>query len=549
MAVYILDISRLSAQTIVEDEATPSVMENIPGKLLITEVNFKNSDGDWVEFLYLSPSNLSINLKGISFQDDKIFKTVENDFYLKPNQYGTLFFKKNDPDKAPVLSTPYQGLTATTEQIIVIDKDNTIIDAVCWTSDKPTASEIKDMEKLFEKKGWKSPDINSCVPSGSVKSGNSIIRQNSLDSGTSNDWVTTDHPTPGSQNIANAPEVTAATHQTNETTTPAEEQVITTHPSQIETIAPEEAWVEETSSEEWNEVPISLATSAPPEISSVNKKTSTSTKATSTKKSKEPDFRNGNLSTEIIISEIMPNPEKDDNKNEWIELTNKGNKEINMGNWQLDDIEGGSKPYILSDEISIEAGKTLLVSISESKISLGNKEDSVRLINFEGEAVDEISYEEAPKEQSYARIVVQKENGDEEEQWQWTAESTPDQPNPVYQELTGIIVEDPDFENYSFTFQLTDQAVKTVFFSESVIPGPLAKTTFIKGTELKAVLVEKDGGYELKSYEIINAPALPSETSILLPMLVSTGVIMGGVGFWWYKKKYLPSKRHAEALP
>lgn len=529
------------AQSIDEANATPSVTEDIPGKILLTEVNFKNSEGDWVEFFYLATGNASINLKGFSFQDDKIFKTIENDFFLEPNKYGVLFFKKNNADKTPSAYTMREGLTGTTDQIIVLDKNKHILDAVCWSNDKPTTSEIADMKKLFEAKGWLFEDPKSCVSSQNVKNSESIIRLNTIDTNTKDDWVISSHPTPGSQNIANAQE-TPITKETTKT-----EPAIPTVTEPIPMTITEEVnspiiELSDQDSEEGktDETNISLATTAPPETKTSAVKSSSKkqiTKKSSTKKKTgQPIYSNGDISTAIIISEFMPNPEKDDTKNEWIELTNKGTEAINLGNWQLDDIEGGSKPYIFSDKTIIEGGKTLLIAVSESKVSLGNAKDSVRLINFEGEVVDEISYEEAPKGQSYARITLQKENGEEEEEWQWLKDSTPNALNPIYQEITATILGNPDFANYSFEAQVGKNETKKFFFDEALIPGPLAQSTFTKGTVIKAVIITKGEDYQLKSYEIIN-PGTPEPAVNFLPTIIaSMSVIIFGYGFWWHKK-------------
>ena len=48
----------------------------------------------------------------------------------------------------------------------------------------------------------------------------------------------------------------------------------------------------------------------------------------------------------VIISEFLPNPEGKDQENEWIELYNQSNQIANLSNWQLDDQEGGSSPFI-----------------------------------------------------------------------------------------------------------------------------------------------------------------------------------------------------------
>ncbi|MFN7088246.1 MAG: lamin tail domain-containing protein, partial [Candidatus Paceibacteria bacterium] len=46
----------------------------------------------------------------------------------------------------------------------------------------------------------------------------------------------------------------------------------------------------------------------------------------------------------LVVNEFMPNPKGNDAEGEWIELKNTGADRINLLNWQLDDIEGGSQP-------------------------------------------------------------------------------------------------------------------------------------------------------------------------------------------------------------
>jgi len=103
---------------------------------------------------------------------------------------------------------------------------------------------------------------------------------------------------------------------------------------------------------------------------------------------------------DLIISEFIPNPIGSDDS-EWIELYNASNKKINLSGWQLDDADGGSKPYISSTS-TIEANSFLLLNKKDTKLSLNNSNDSVRLLTPASELWQEISYEKIPEGQSYA---------------------------------------------------------------------------------------------------------------------------------------------------
>lgn len=104
---------------------------------------------------------------------------------------------------------------------------------------------------------------------------------------------------------------------------------------------------------------------------------------------------------DLIISEFIPNPVGSDD-NEWIELYNASDEEINLYAWQLDDQEAGSKAYEFSTSTVILAKDFLLLAREETKITLNNSSDSVRLLNPLGGVYQEVVYEKIPEGKSYA---------------------------------------------------------------------------------------------------------------------------------------------------
>ncbi len=107
--------------------------------------------------------------------------------------------------------------------------------------------------------------------------------------------------------------------------------------------------------------------------------------------------------------------------NEFTEIYNPGPDEIDLENWQLDDEEDkGSRPYTFPEDSEIKAGEYLSLPYSETKITLNNSGDWVRLLWPSGQAIDEIEYGEAPKAESYNKM-----NGD----WCWSLEPTPAEQN------------------------------------------------------------------------------------------------------------------------
>ena len=116
------------------------------------------------------------------------------------------------------------------------------------------------------------------------------------------------------------------------------------------------------------------------------------------------DFNKENL----IISEFMSNPVGSDDM-EWIEIYNSSDKEIDLTGWRLDDQEGGSKPYIFPANSNIVSSEFLVISREESKLSLNNSGDAVRLLTPLEDLWQEVVYETIPEGQSQAWDFVNHE--------------------------------------------------------------------------------------------------------------------------------------------
>lgn len=156
-------------------------------EILITEVHFKNANNDKV--IITSFNDSPVNLKNWSFKDDSIIHTIPSDYLLEQNKTIELIFNQTSQSALPIINAQKKGLTATTEQIILLDPQKQVIDAVCWTSDKPTTAEIKDHKELFNLLGWNSPDINSCISSTKISKNEYIKRINQNDTDSKMDWA------------------------------------------------------------------------------------------------------------------------------------------------------------------------------------------------------------------------------------------------------------------------------------------------------------------------------------------------------------------------
>jgi len=134
------------------------------------------------------------------------------------------------------------------------------------------------------------------------------------------------------------------------------------------------------------------------------------------------ETKQSSYAEKIYINEIFPSPSEGE---EWIELKNNTNEEIDLTNWILDDVEGGSKYYIIP-ELKIPPHSYISISKSQSGIAFNNNGDEVRLFDNEGYLVNKVIYPSTALDKSY---IFQDGN------WIWS--------NTATQEQKNILDEDP----------------------------------------------------------------------------------------------------------
>ncbi|MFH1656739.1 MAG: lamin tail domain-containing protein [Candidatus Nealsonbacteria bacterium] len=107
----------------------------------------------------------------------------------------------------------------------------------------------------------------------------------------------------------------------------------------------------------------------------------------------------------IVLNELLPSPEGSDAENEWIEIFNQNDFEIDISNWKIQDVEGKTTTYIFPEKTIIPSKEYLVVYRPETKITLNNDKDGLNLIQPNNEIIDSIKYEKAKNNQSYVRIL------------------------------------------------------------------------------------------------------------------------------------------------
>ena len=120
----------------------------------------------------------------------------------------------------------------------------------------------------------------------------------------------------------------------------------------------------------------------------------------------------------VVFNEVLPSPEGSDSENEWIELYNSNDLEIDLSGWKIKDTTGSVKEHIIDNKIP--ASGYLILRRPETNITLNNDGDGLILLNPNEEVVDSITLGKAVQGQSYIKTSSE---------WTWTTTPTPNSQN------------------------------------------------------------------------------------------------------------------------
>ncbi|OGD67524.1 hypothetical protein A3F08_01000, partial [Candidatus Berkelbacteria bacterium RIFCSPHIGHO2_12_FULL_36_9] len=136
------------------------------------------------------------------------------------------------------------------------------------------------------------------------------------------------------------------------------------------------------------------------------------------------------LSDQLIINEIHPHP-LTGTDDEFVEIFNSGNQKIDLFGWKIDDVEnGGSQPYILTENDRITNKEYIAYYKTKTKIGLNDDGDIVRLIRPDGVIINtNVNYLKAEENYSYSRV------GNE---WKWSTVVTPNKENIIIEPIKEV---------------------------------------------------------------------------------------------------------------
>jgi hypothetical protein len=124
----------------------------------------------------------------------------------------------------------------------------------------------------------------------------------------------------------------------------------------------------------------------------------------------------------IVINEILPSPNGPDEEEEWIEISNQNNFDVDLSGWKISDGLGKTVTFVFPKENKILANGFFVLDRPTTKITLNNDGDSLTLFQPNGNIADKISYEKAPRGESYNRI---------DNSWLWSGVLTPGAANVI----------------------------------------------------------------------------------------------------------------------
>lgn len=140
---------------------------------------------------------------------------------------------------------------------------------------------------------------------------------------------------------------------------------------------------------------------------------------------------------DVYLSEILPNPKDDEEKNEYIEIYNTGSEKVSLKDWKLKDL--GKTGYKFPDDTDIESGEYLAIYREDFTFALNNSgAESVSLIDPDGHIISKVSYDKTKEDVSYNFAPL-------ENAWSWSKYLTPGAENTFNKDPKIKITKDKNF--------------------------------------------------------------------------------------------------------
>ena len=188
---------------------------------------------------------------------------------------------------------------------------------------------------------------------------------------------------------------------------------------------------------------------------------------------------------------------------------------------ELDDEEGGSSPHTIPDDTTIKSAEYLAFYRGDTKLSLNNSDESVRILHPDGEVTDSVTYEgKAEDGQAYAR--------DEQGEWAWTTSPTPGAANQIDQP-------DSESEGEDDSSTSTDSTESDTQSKDSTPTQKSDKDE--ESTEVKTLTI-KQAKTKAKNTEVVVAGVVTVPPKILSETYLYIQDKTGGIQIYFSKKDF-----------
>jgi hypothetical protein len=221
--------------------------------------------------------------------------------------------------------------------------------------------------------------------------------------------------------------------------------------------------------------------------------------------------------TEVVVypklelSEVFPDPASPevDTNDEFIEIYNPTDEEVDLAGWKLKDESGDE--YLIKNK-SVLPNSRLAIFAPESKITLNNTGDIIYLIDPNGKVVDESAdYENSEPGLSWSNLAGV---------WQWAVGPTADATN------ADAYVEDT-LDPVSAVSKVNKTATKKVSVKKTTASPSSSKTSKVQGQGSKSV----NSGTSMAT----KPEAKSANSNLWTWLLVTAGIVTIGYAIYEYR--------------
>lgn len=131
-----------------------------------------------------------------------------------------------------------------------------------------------------------------------------------------------------------------------------------------------------------------------------------------------------NCLNNVIVNELLINPEDGGNEAEFVELYNQSNQKVDLSGWILEDTQGKTKTYAIPNGVNIGPSAFRVFYGSETKIIFNNSGDGVKLFDAGKSWCDNSPANSGAAKEGFS---FSREGA----KWFWTAAVTPGNKNEV----------------------------------------------------------------------------------------------------------------------